>query len=111
QVVAQLMELRKRAGEMTRADGQRATAEFFYAEQNARLIANAERYYRSMFQGRASSWTLRAQHMAGTIQSLLTHLDSGRSKIVVWAHNSHLGDGRGTEMRERGVLNVGPLMR
>ena len=78
-VVAQLMELRKRAGEIISRDGQQAGAEFFYAEQNARLIANAERYYRSMFQGRASSWNLRDQHMAGTIQSLLTHLDSGRS--------------------------------
>lgn len=110
-VVAQLMELRKRAGDMMKADGQRASAEFFYAEQNARLIANAERYYRSMFKGRASSWNLRDQHMAGTIQSLLTHLDSGRSKIVVWAHNSHLGDARATEMGQRGELNVGQLIR
>jgi len=110
EVVAQLMELRKRAGEMMRSDGQKG-AEHFYAEQNARLIANAERYYRSMFKGRASSWNLRDQHMAGTIQSLLTHLDSGRSKIVVWAHNSHLGDARATEMSERGELNVGQLIR
>src|SRR5947207_9548422 len=111
EVVAQLMELRRRAGDMMHADGKRAAAEFFYAEQNARLIANAERYYRSMFKGRASSWNLRDQHMAGTIQSLLTHLDSGRSKIVVWAHNSHLGDARATEMSKRGELNVGQLMR
>lgn len=111
EVVAQLMELRKRAGEMMQHDGKQAGAEFFYAEQNARLIANAERYYRSMFKGRASSWNLRDQHMAGTIQSLLTHLDSGRSKIVVWAHNSHLGDARATEMSERGELNVGQLIR
>src|SRR5256885_164773 len=110
-VVAQLMELRKRAGEIVRHDGKQAGAEFFYAEQNARLIANAERYYRSMFKGRASSWNLRDQHMAGTIQSLLTHLDSGHSKIAVWAHNSHLGDARATEMSERGELNVGQLMR
>lgn len=111
EVIAQLMELRRRAGEIMRLDGKQAGAEFFYAEQNARLIANAERYYRSMFKGRASSWNLRDQHMAGTIQSLLTHLDSGRSKIVVWAHNSHLGDARATEMSERGELNVGQLMR
>jgi erythromycin esterase-like protein len=111
EVIAQLMELRKRAGEIMRHDGKQAGSEFFYAEQNARLIANAERYYRSMFKGRGSSWNLRDQHMAGTIQSLLTHLDSGRSKIVVWAHNSHLGDARATEMSERGELNVGQLMR
>jgi erythromycin esterase-like protein len=111
EVVAQLMELRKRAGHIMRHDGQQAGAEFFYAEQNARLVANAERYYRSMFKGRASSWNLRDQHMAGTIQSLLTHLDSGRSKIVVWAHNSHLGDARATEMSQRGELNVGQIIR
>src|ERR1051326_1273981 len=64
-----------------------------------------------MFKGRASSWNLRDQHMAGTIQSLLTHLDSGRTKILVWAHNSHLGDARATEMSERGELNVGQLVR
>src|SRR5881227_3180563 len=64
-----------------------------------------------MFQGRASSWNLRDEHMAGTIQSLLTHLDSGRSKAIVWAHNSHLGDARATEMSERGELNVGQLIR
>jgi erythromycin esterase-like protein len=110
EVVTQLMELRKRAGEIM-GGGKQAGAEFFYAEQNARLIANAERYYRSMFKGRASSWNLRDQHMAGTIQSLLTHLDSGRTKIVVWAHNSHLGDARATEMSKRGELNVGQLVR
>src|SRR5947209_13188778 len=94
------------------ASGQpRAGAEFFYAEQNARLIANAERYYRSMFGGRASSWNLRDEHMTGTIQSLMSHLDGGGSKIVVWAHNSHLGDARATEMSERGELNVGQLIR
>lgn len=98
EVVAQLLELRRKAAEVVRHDGQQAEDEVFYAEQNARLIANAERYYRSMFRGRASSWNLRDEHMTGTIQSLLTHLDSGRSKIVVWAHNSHLGDARATEM-------------
>jgi erythromycin esterase-like protein len=111
EVVAQLMELRKRASEIMRHDGHEAGAEYFYAEQNARLIANAERYYRSMFQGRAASWNLRDEHMAGTIQSLLSHLDGGRTKIVVWAHNSHLGDARATEMSQRGELNVGQLMR
>jgi erythromycin esterase-like protein len=111
EVVAQLIELRRKAAEVVRRNGQQAEDEVFYAEQNARLIANAERYYRSMFRGRASSWNLRDQHMAGTIQSLLTHLDSGKSKVVVWAHNSHLGDARATEMSERGELNVGQLMR
>src|SRR5215212_8953245 len=109
--IDQLMELRRRAGEMVTLDGERAGAEYFYAEQNARLIKNAERYYRSIFRGRASSWNLRDEHMTGTIGSLLTHLNGGRTKIVVWAHNSHLGDARATEMAERGEWNVGQLMR
>jgi erythromycin esterase-like protein len=103
--------MRRRGGEMLQHDGDRAQAEYFYAEQNARLIANAERYYRSMFRGRASSWNLRDEHMTGTIASLLIHLDGGRTKIVVWAHNSHLGDARATEMSERGEWNVGQLIR
>lgn len=110
-VVQQLMELRRRAGELVRPNEAGSAAELFYAEQNARLIANAERYYRSMFGGRASSWNLRDEHMAGTVQSLMTHLNGGGSKAIVWAHNSHLGDARATEMSERGELNVGQLMR
>ena len=115
EAVAQLMEIRhgadpSRTGRPSRSDSS-AQAEHFYAEQNARLIANAERYYRSMFRGRASSWNLRDEHMTGTITSLLTHLDGGRTKIVVWAHNSHLGDARATEMSERGEWNVGQLVR
>lgn len=114
--VDQLMEIRRHANEIIKRDapgrsGDRAETELFYAEQNARLIANAERYYRSIFRGRASSWNLRDEHMAGTIQSLMTHLDSGETKIVVWAHNSHLGDARATEMSERGEWNVGQLVR
>ena len=111
EVVDQLMELRRRSTELISPHAERGEAELFYAEQNARLVANAERYYRSMFGGRASSWNLRDEHMAGTIQSLMNHLDGGGSKIVVWAHNSHLGDARATEMSERGELNVGQLVR
>jgi erythromycin esterase-like protein len=85
--------------------------EFFYAEQNARLVANAERYYRSMFHGRDESWNLRDEHMTDTLSVLIGHFDSGRSKVVVWAHNSHLGDARATEMSERGEWNVGQLTR
>ncbi|HEX8678995.1 MAG TPA: erythromycin esterase family protein [Chthoniobacterales bacterium] len=109
-VVEQLMELRRRSTELLAAQEPGSAAELFYAEQNARLVANAERYYRSMFGGRASSWNLRDEHMAGTIQSLMNQLDGG-GKIVAWAHNSHLGDARATEMSERGELNVGQLVR
>jgi erythromycin esterase-like protein len=85
----------------------------FFAEQNARLVANAEEYYRAMFGSRASSWNLRDRHMAETLEALDMHLsrDERPPKIVVWAHNSHLGDARATEMSRSGELNVGQLMR
>jgi erythromycin esterase-like protein len=112
-VVQQLVELRRRAGEYARMDGKVAEDEYFFAEQNARLARNAEAYYRSMFRGRASSWNLRDTHMAETLEALDQHLGrrSARPKIVVWAHNSHLGDARATQMGQGGELNVGQLVR
>jgi erythromycin esterase-like protein len=108
-VIDQLVELQRRSTET--AGSAASEAELFYAEQNARLVANAEQYYRSMFGGRASSWNLRDQHMFETIQSLMVRLNGAGTKVVVWAHNSHLGDARATEMSERGELNVGQLVR
>jgi erythromycin esterase-like protein len=91
----------------------RAIDEHFFAEQNARLVRNAERYYRAMFRGRVSSWNLRDTHMADTVDALLGHLgrDGHEAKLVIWAHNSHLGDARATEMGARGEVNVGELLR
>ena len=112
-VVKQLLELRARAADYARRDGQAAQEEFFFAEQNARLARNAERYYRSMFRGRVSSWNLRDEHMTETIEELVRHLRKrvDKPKVVVWAHNSHLGDARATEMGWQGELNVGQLVR
>jgi erythromycin esterase-like protein len=112
-VVAQLVELRARAADYARRDGRLAADDYFFAEQNARLVASAERYYRAMFAGRAHSWNLRDRHMADTLAALDRHL-SGRgrhARIVVWAHNSHLGDARATEMGVGGELNLGQLAR
>ncbi len=113
EAVTQLRELQQRSLDYMRRDGFVAEDEFFYAEQNARLAANAEEYYRTMFQGRVSSWNLRDQHMVETLDALVKHLDRrvGGAKIVVWAHNSHLGDARATEMGEQGEWNVGQLVR
>ena len=112
EVVEQLIELRNKAAEFLSRDGEIAAEELFFAEQNARLVKNAERYYRSMFRGRASSWNLRDQHMVETIEALVAHLDGSRQpKAVVWAHNSHLGDARATEMSQHRELNVGQLIR
>jgi len=113
EVVAQLQDMHRRGAEYLRRDGFVAEDEFFFAEQNARLVKNAERYYRSMFQGRVSSWNVRDQHMAETLNALVAHLSRRHSqaKIVVWEHNSHLGDARATQMGESGELNVGQLVR
>jgi erythromycin esterase-like protein len=113
EVVGQLLELQRRAADYMRRDGRLAEDELFYAEQNARLVKNAEAYYRSVFLEEVSSWNLRDHHMAETLDALVTHLGrkTGRAKIAVWEHNSHLGDARATDMGRRGELNVGQLMR
>ncbi|MCU1276349.1 MAG: erythromycin esterase-like enzyme [Bryobacterales bacterium] len=113
EAVNQLIELQRRAADYANRDGLVAADEFFFAEQNACLVKNAEEYYRSMFQGGVSSWNLRDRHMAETLESLVDHLSRqyGTTKIVVWEHNSHLGDARATEMGQRGELNVGQLVR
>jgi len=113
EAVKQLLELQRRAAEYANRDGFVARDEFFFAEQNARLVKNAEEYYRSMFRGRVSSWNLRDRHMVETLHALSAHIEEQGQppKIVVWAHNSHLGDARATEMGERGEWNVGQLVR
>ena len=113
-MVSQLVEFRRKAAEYGTRDGHIPPDEAFFAEQNARLVANAERYYRSMFAGRVSSWNLRDQHMTETLITLAEHLRRRArhdSKVVVWEHNSHLGDARATEMGKHGELNVGQLVR
>jgi len=113
QVVAQLVDMTKRAGEHALRDGRGARDEAFSAAQNARLVRNAEEYYRTMFRGRISSWNLRDRHMAETLGAIVGHLEMHMSsaKVVVWAHNAHLGDARATEMGEAGELNLGQLAR
>ena len=110
-VVDQLLELQRRTAEEAVPEGDLDAR--FAAEQNARLVANAEAYYRAMFRGREDSWNLRDRHMAETLDLLTAHLErSGRpARVVVWAHNSHLGDARATESAQRGQLNVGHLVR
>jgi len=106
EVVAQLVELQNAAAR----DGHLDRDRHFFAEQNARLVMNAEEYYRAMFRGRVDSWNLRDTHMFETLDALADHLGR-RSRIVVWAHNSHLGDARATELGEHGELNLGELVR
>ena len=110
EVTAQLVDLRRRALDYANRDGRIAADEYFFAEQNARLVANAETYYRAMFGSHVQSWNVRDRHMMETLESLVQH--TGReSKAVVWAHNSHLGDARATQMASSGELNLGQLVR
>ncbi len=113
EVVAQLIELRRRADAYLRRDGWVAEDEQFYIEQNAVVVREAEEYYQQMFRGEVSSWNLRDRHMVATLDALIAHLDHqlGHAKAVVWEHNSHVGDARATSMALRGELNVGQLVR
>jgi erythromycin esterase-like protein len=113
EVVAQLVELRRRSDVYLRRDGWVAEDELFFAEQNARVVRDAEEYYQQMYRAEVSSWNLRDRHMAGTLDALVEHLDRrlGHAKVVVWEHNSHVGDARATDMGARGELNVGQLAR
>lgn len=106
EVIANLKDLLRKRLQYASQDGHR----FFDAVQNARLVANAESYYRVMYYGSRESWNLRDRHMFGTLQALLEARGPG-SKAVVWAHNSHLGDASATEMGSRGEINVGYLCR
>jgi protein-L-isoaspartate(D-aspartate) O-methyltransferase len=87
-------------------DGER----FLDAVQNARLVANAERYYRTMYYGSRASWNLRDDHMFATLRILLSH-HGDQSKGIIWAHNSHIGNAEATEMSARGEHNIGELCR
>lgn len=105
-VVRMLLDLLERRLDYARRDGER----FFDAAQNARVIANAEHYYRAMYYGSATSWNLRDRHMFDTLLALFA-LHGPHAKGIVWEHNSHVGDARATEMSGRGELNVGELCR
>jgi erythromycin esterase-like protein len=82
----------------------------FNATQNARVIHAAEQYYRAMYHGNTASWNLRDRHMFHTLQALRSRLDRN-ARTVVWAHNSHVGDARATQMGDSGQLTLGQLCR
>jgi protein-L-isoaspartate(D-aspartate) O-methyltransferase len=105
-VVAMLQDMLERRLEYAQKDGER----FFDAAQNARVVANAESYYRAMYYGAAASWNLRDTHMFDTLLALLA-FHGPASRGIVWAHNSHVGNARATEMSIRGELNIGQLCR
>jgi len=113
EVLSQLVDLQKHRRALVQRDGIFAEDEQFEAEQNARVVARAEEYYRSMYLGYVNTWNLRDTHMMDTLDALAEHL--GRrgtpAKIVVWAHNSHVGDAAATQREMRGEINIGHLCR
>lgn len=114
--VGQLIELQRDRLAYLRRDGTQAEDDLFCAVQNAATVRDAEAYYRAMFRGRVESWNLRDTHMADTLDALLAHLDEqrgqpGGTRIVVWAHNSHVGDARATEFGSEGQHSLGQLVR
>jgi erythromycin esterase-like protein len=114
EVVRQMVELTQEAARHISEEGGRVPDDLFYAQQNARVAKNAETYYRAMFQSRDESWNIRDTHMMETLEALRDHIGKRKgspAKIAVWAHNSHLGDARATEMGEHGQLNLGQLVR
>lgn len=106
EVVSMLTDLMQKRRAYAEHDGER----FLDVVQNARLVANAERYYRTMYYGSRSSWNLRDSHMFETLKNLLNFHGPG-SRAIVWAHNSHVGDSAATEMSSRGEYNIGHLCR
>jgi erythromycin esterase len=104
--VQALRELRQQAG-VQREAGREA---HFDAEQNALTAKNAELYYRTMVRGGAASWNVRDTHMVETLERLM-QFHGPSAKAIVWAHNTHVGDARYTDMKERGELNLGQLVR
>ena len=115
EAIEQLVEIQRNALAYARRDGLLAEDEMFYAEQNAQTVRNAEVYYRAMFSGRVTSWNLRDTHMAQTLEALLAHMSrhpgTQPARIVVWAHNSHVGDARATAVSADGQLTLGQLVR
>lgn len=112
-VIAELMDLHQNSLMYMQRDGRLASDEYFFIEQNARLVSKAQAYYREMFTGRVNTWNLRDNHMVETLLALKEHMrrHGQKMKAVLWAHNSHLGDARATQMGASGEFNVGQLVR
>lgn len=111
-VMTALFDIQKHAAAYARLDGRVAEDEYFYAEQNAHVVAGAERYYRAMIDDAISTWNLRDAHMVDTLDRLMSHLarHQGMPKAVVWAHNSHVGNAGATSMHLRAETNIGELI-
>jgi hypothetical protein len=113
EVISALADMRRKKASLLGLDGHRAEEAYFCAEQNATVVADAENYYRTMLRGDVESWNLRDRHMMNTLIAVSSHIESlhGGAKIVVWAHNSHIGNASATQMGQRGEFNIGQLAK
>jgi erythromycin esterase-like protein len=114
EVIALLISMREHSLAYAKQGDAAAEDDLFEAEQNARLIKNAEHYYRQMFDNRTNTWNLRDSHMTETLFNLQEFLSRQKklpAAVVVWAHNSHVGDARATYMGARHQHNLGQLVR
>ncbi|MBD3345399.1 MAG: erythromycin esterase family protein [Chitinivibrionales bacterium] len=112
EALRQLQDLQRQSLEYISRNGLIAEDEQFFAEQSAKVALNSEGYFRAMFGGRVSTWNMRDRHMMEIAEALTDHIRKRREpKMVIWAHNSHIGDSRATEMSSRGQINIGQLMR
>jgi erythromycin esterase-like protein len=114
EAVQQLVEMQEKARFYLEHDGAFAGDEYFSARQNAEIVTKAEEYYRAMYRGHPNTWNLRDRHMFTTLERLVNYLSlkaESEKRIVVWAHNSHLGNAAATEMGRRGEFNIGQLTK
>jgi erythromycin esterase-like protein len=110
EVIDMLVSLRNKAGQYGR-DGVGRREEYFNAEQNAIVVRDAELYYRKMMQGGTLTWNIRDKHMVYTLKRLMEFYGKDHSKSIVWAHNTHIGDARQTDMVNADMVNIGQLVR
>jgi len=113
-VVQQLTELNKRAANFVHDHAEVQKDEYFNLVQNAHLVKSAESYYRNMFNKEVFTWNLRDQHMFDTLQNIQNFLSikhQKMAKVIVWAHNSHIGNAKATDMGKKGEFNIGQLVK
>ncbi len=112
--VQQLLELQSKAWLYLEREGEFAGDEYFSAQQNAEIVRQAEQYYRALYRGHPNTWNLRDSHMFKTLERLANYIGlrtERNIRIVVWAHNSHLGNAAATDMGKRGEYNIGQLVK
>ena len=109
EIIDMLVHLHGKANQY-KSDGLASREGYFNAEQNAIIAKNAELYYRKMMQGGTATWNIRDTHMMDTLKRLM-EFHGKQAKSIVWAHNTHVGDARYTDMVEAKMVNIGQLVR